>query len=391
MADDGLFSNLKFTDILFPAAGAIASAYNPHIGRGLQSGMNLFNTMASFQGDIRKWKVLEEERKRELAALEQAQGAAGEYLGGLEGRAADIKRRYTDMFKEEMDFPQGPGGAALASVEEPMSEEDFQKAMEASIDPAAGPGIFGRQNIMGVSPEGQAELAGDPVASFQAQMAASAPPPMSEAIPGLLDERVSEALSLDPQYDAVQREIALAKLMGGTMAAGPGSSIATLGHSALGSQDLAQETQRMLDAIGAQDEYAKNRFIENQYLKAMETEEVGKRAEHYAQGKAQQYDAWVKASETLRGLTDDNIGNAKFGELLRAKNQAWQLLQRADSYGVTDPLMLADLYSTVELVNAELEKRGFKGGYGAGYPPAGGRDPSDPINPVLNRFRGGSQ
>ncbi len=90
---EGLFSGLKFTDVFFPAAAAAASMYNPYIGRGLQTGMNLFNTMAGFQDSARYYKQLQEDREREDAGKQKATVSLSQHIARLREQEAGIAGR----------------------------------------------------------------------------------------------------------------------------------------------------------------------------------------------------------------------------------------------------------------------------------------------------------
>jgi len=354
MADEGLFSNLRFTDVLFPAIATAASAYSPYAARGLNSGMNLFNTMAQFQNDTRRWKSINAEEKRLKEALEQGQVAAGEYLSPIEGRQEEIKRRYTEAYRDELDYPQGAEGATIASVPEPMSEEDFKQAMQESMTPGSED-----KWALGVPPDQQAGLVGDPAGSFQGEMAASAPPKFTEAAPWYLEQQVERGLFDDPEYQALGRESALTKLMGGTMALSPGSAVATLGNSALGSQDLAQEKQRMIETIQGQDAYAENQFLRNQELKILETAEQKERAHNYALADAEKKQNWVEAATQIKNLSGDDIDGMNSKDLFTLKSRTNALIMQATQWGeAANPIVLADLYATLEYLNSKLAPGG---------------------------------
>ena len=158
MADEGLFSGLKFTDVFIPAAGAVASMYNPYIGRGLQTGMNLFNTMASFKNSAQYYKHLKEQQERLDAAGQLAAEGIDTYLGPMREKAEGMagSQRFSKaigplldegetskftMFKDEgpelpdpnqqMTFRQALG---LEEVET-ESPQDFDLAIEAVQNP----------------------------------------------------------------------------------------------------------------------------------------------------------------------------------------------------------------------------------------------------------------
>lgn len=371
MADEGLFSGLRFTDILFPALAAGASAYNPHIGRGLQTGMNLFNSMASFQNDARKWKMAKDEADMLKENLQRGREAAGVYVGGKQQRADEIRRRLTDQMREELDFPQGPEGPAVASVEEPLSEEDFAKGLENALQPDTS-----RNWTMGVRPENAGEVTGDQVGRFNTAMEANAPMKFSEASPWLLEKRVDDVLFEDPEYRALQQEIALGELMGGTMGLAPGAATSVLGYSALGTQDLDQERVRMLEAINAQEDYARNRFLEGQVMKALETEEVGKRAAHYANLDKTKKENWVGAAKELASFQGDDIDQLSTKDRMTLKFRAEGLLLQAQQWGAAaDPMLIADLKATIAYIDS-------MGGTGNTPVPGGG----PPQNPVLGKW-----
>ena len=91
MAEDGgLFSGLKFSDIWFPAAASIASMYNPHIGRGLQTGMNLFNSFQDFQNSSRYYKQLKEQQEREQSGIDSARAGIEKEIGLIQGDIAGL-------------------------------------------------------------------------------------------------------------------------------------------------------------------------------------------------------------------------------------------------------------------------------------------------------------
>lgn len=101
MAEDGgLFSGLKFTDIFFPAAGAVASMYNPHIGRGLQTGMNMFNSFQDFQNSARYYKQLKEDNERQQAGIEEAKAGIGVSISDIQGDIAGLPGLQRDMRDE---------------------------------------------------------------------------------------------------------------------------------------------------------------------------------------------------------------------------------------------------------------------------------------------------
>ena len=355
----GLFSGLKFTDIFFPAAATAASMYSPYAARGINTGLHMVNTFGQFQDSARKWKAYSAEQKLLKEQLEQGQRGTGEYLAPIEGRAGEIKRRWTDMIQDELDYPRGPEGATIASVPEPMSEEDFKKAMQESMTP-------GNEDkwALGVAPEQQAGLVGDPAGSFQEEMAASAPPRFTEAVPWYLEQEVDRALFDDPEYQALQREANLTKLMGARTPLSPGSTTSVLGYSALGSQDLAQEKQRMVENINLQDQYAENQFLREQELKKLETEEVRNRMEAYAELDTRKKENWVAAAGDL---ADRDPSRMNHKELFSLKNQTLRLIQQGESWGeAATKEMLAELYGQLEYINTLLPGGTDLSGGGAG-------------------------
>ena len=238
MADEGLFSNLKFTDIFFPAAAAAASAYNPHIGRGLQTGMNLFNSVAAFQHDVKGFRQQQREWEKMLEDEQRAKEAAGRYAGFVDKQVTDREEAERKAIIAQMDGAttfgvHGPEGPALASFQEPMSDEDMkQRFSEVATQIAPQEfDVFGGTQLPGPT--------------LEEQFAETAAPRTSEALPWLVDERVQTSLSEDPEYAAMLERQAATNLAGGTMALGPGSSIAALGNLGLGATSAAQEKARV--------------------------------------------------------------------------------------------------------------------------------------------------
>ena len=124
MADEGLFDNLKFTDILFPAGAAIASAYNPYIGYGLQTGLNVFNSMSEFQNNLRYWKRIKEQQERDDKALDSLRQGIDEnvtYAAGLTDQAADnLKRGVRESVGQEGAAAQALTGLAMSHPNMPQ-------------------------------------------------------------------------------------------------------------------------------------------------------------------------------------------------------------------------------------------------------------------------------
>lgn len=101
MAENGgLFSGMKFTDLFFPAAGAIASMYNPHIGRGLQTGMNMFNSFQDFQNSARYYKQLKQQQEREQVGIDESRVGFQENIAAIEGDIAGLGLQPGDLRRE---------------------------------------------------------------------------------------------------------------------------------------------------------------------------------------------------------------------------------------------------------------------------------------------------
>jgi hypothetical protein len=142
MADEGLFGGMKFLDLAIPAAGAIASAYNPYVGYGLQTGMNMFNTMAGFQSNLRQWKRISEEDKRRQAGIDELKrtlASHGEYLAGDTAQEIDkVTRNYkqgVDQMPAQAAFPSGIGFGPMPDVREnKFSQLIPDKVAQVAID-----------------------------------------------------------------------------------------------------------------------------------------------------------------------------------------------------------------------------------------------------------------
>lgn len=106
--NEGLFSNLRFSDIFFPAAASIASAYNPYIGYGLNTGMAMFNTMADFQHGLRAYKMAREQQRREEEEIANLRTGTSALAGITEENLA-LHRKYKNK-ELTQDYEQTAAG-----------------------------------------------------------------------------------------------------------------------------------------------------------------------------------------------------------------------------------------------------------------------------------------
>lgn len=124
MAQDGLFSGLRFSDVILPLVGTAAASYSPYLARGLQTGMGLFNSLSNFQNSARYWKHLRSEREREDELIRAAQE-------GMNPIEAEILRRQ---------------GARMGELEQGVRDEDIVRFTQAQggFPDAISPEIFER-------------------------------------------------------------------------------------------------------------------------------------------------------------------------------------------------------------------------------------------------------
>jgi hypothetical protein len=116
-----MFEGLKFTDIILPAVGGIASAYSPYTARGINTGMNIFNSLASFQSDIQYWKRLKEEREKEDLAADELRRGYDEYLNTVEGWTNAEKDNIARSVRADISNDEETPQAAISPVGGPLS------------------------------------------------------------------------------------------------------------------------------------------------------------------------------------------------------------------------------------------------------------------------------
>lgn len=329
MAEGGLFSGLKFTDIFFPAAAAAASAYNPYIGQGLNTGMNLFNSMAGFQGDVkrfaqqkREWDQLQEDR-------EKAFGAAGGYASFVDDQVSErrevARKEAIAQIDGDTQFgTYGAEGPAIAATQEPESPEDMK--MRFSEMTAAAPGgfdIFGGTQLPGPSMEDQ--------------LAEVAAPRSSEAMPWMVDRMVDESLAGDLDYKALLERQATTNMMGGTMGLAPGSSIATLGNLSQGATSGAQERARMIQVSKDLEMQRENQFIRDNFSRDERHKQALELQDTIAAKKEENLSNYKNAMQAISGSGDPTT--MKFSELLmEARRMDAVVADLQDYFNPEDPL-----------------------------------------------------
>jgi hypothetical protein len=140
--NEGLFSNLRFSDIFFPAAASIASAYNPYIGYGLNTGMAMFNTMADFQHGLRSYKMAREQQRKEEEAIAALREGTDAYAGYTEEQLG-LARKYGNQQLTE-DYKQVANAAQSMNpyyADLPMRFSDMVGEGK-QLDPSAGMGEY---------------------------------------------------------------------------------------------------------------------------------------------------------------------------------------------------------------------------------------------------------
>ena len=144
MPEGGLFSGLKFTDIFFPAAAAAASAYNPYVGRGIQTGLNTFNSFAAFRDSQRYYKRLNEEQDRMGVATEELRAGIGRDKAVVQDRLAGYDQRPDDEFGPLLDEAQTSqlGMFGDEGPELPDPDQEGLLRQELSNLEEQGPGQF---------------------------------------------------------------------------------------------------------------------------------------------------------------------------------------------------------------------------------------------------------
>jgi len=247
----GLFSGLKFTDVFLPALAAGASAYNPHIGYGLQTGMNVFNSMAGFQQDLRNYKMIKQEQDLYEQRLKQAQEGTGVYVGEIEKDLYDFRERELSKIRGDIDQHgvYGSEGPTLAMPKDPAKFSEVT-GMATKFN------VFGDNTLQGqgvdaprLIPEGTR---------------------FSDLVPMHAEDQLNAALAENPDYQALQQHVRSATLAGETMGLSGGSSVSTLGILGEQAHGAALEKARMLQAYKDLQADREKDFLLNSLLKDQE-------------------------------------------------------------------------------------------------------------------------
>jgi len=286
---EGLFSNLKFTDILIPGIGAAASAYNPYIGQGLQTGMNLFNSMSSFQNDLRYWKKIKEDQEREDKDLDSLRrGASGyiDFASGLTAQSEDNIRR-----------------GLIQGINE-QGRDAASQGVPESLSPGP-PGLPDNQFFPGAPLR--------PDVTFADLM------PEKE-----MEERASRALFSDAGHRGLQEREQAARLAQSGIGISPGSAMQTLGI--LGQQAFGQQIEKdRLDEVLAQDEARYIRKIKSdEAARRGRIDEVRKSTDIRTEAQKEVYGEWLDVATEINALSrgDSNLGFEDLQELyLRAQDR----------------------------------------------------------------------
>jgi hypothetical protein len=263
----GLYGGLTFKDLLFPAAGAIASAYNPYIGYGLQTGMNMFNSFASFQNDLKHWKQQREEQEQLLAAKDDLRRGAKEFITFREGRLGEAEEVAADAAKRQMG-------------------QDIINRPPAVDMPTAPwmPGVSARDAVAGM-------VGG-----------ATPNPTLGEIFPNY-DQDIRSALIRDQDVIAEREALAGSRLGQSEIAASPGSAAQMLGLLSTRAHDAARERGRFNEAWKKTEESRQNEFLNKQALK---NQELAGRLQLIQEGEASQIREYGAYAETVRALGYDN-------------------------------------------------------------------------------------
>jgi len=333
-SEDGLFSGMRFTDILFPAAASIASAYNPYIGRGLQTGMNLFNTMASFQQSAKYWKHLKQQQEEQERAITEGQGGMDVILERLRQKQALSESQAPQQIRDaEWDKV---GGLRFSDVGIPLP--------------------------MNQTPEAYETLAS---------------PPISEDV---IQQRASAGLQEDKGYQALLDNIAYTQGLKGAFRSSPAGAMSTIGSLGLqmhGNELDKDQIDYTYEALG---KYKDEEFKRQQKMKAIQDASVKiqagvwgeQHAKDLAESEAYQNRMTSLYSEYASGkdanMTEDQISR-RLAEALILKREHEVLGDK------TSP----DYWSTMRTIDDMIArwKGKFSGGgqgtgSGSGANPAGG-------------------
>jgi hypothetical protein len=285
MADEGLFSGLKFTDVLFPALAAGASAYNPYIGYGLQTGMNVFNTMGQFQNDLKKWKMIREEQERMDAAADEYKAAASQNIEGLRSQI-EQRRRYADQ-DLRMDLTneilQGGGiGAPSFMPQEDLSSLPLQMQQQAALQ-ASGP-------------QSDIDLQG----AFPDRM-----PKFSDIISAQADPMLERQMFEDPAQQALRKELAEKKLASAGIDLSPGSAVQTMGILGEQAHGTDQEMRRMQEVLRQDGMRQERDLIAGEISRRGQMDVIERQAEVNLAAKKEGYAAWQAVSTQIDAAMKD--------------------------------------------------------------------------------------
>lgn len=232
-SEDGLFSGMRFTDILFPALASMASAYNPHIGRGLQTGMGLFNSMANFQQSARYWKHLKQQREDQEQAI----------LEGQSGMDVILERLREKQALSEGQAPQG------------VRDAEWDKVGGLRFSDA-GIGFLNPPMPMNQTPEAYETLAS---------------PPISEDV---IRQRATSNLQEDKGYQALLDNLAYTQGLRGAFRASPAGAMSTIGSLGLQMHGNELNKDQIDYTYDALNEYKDEEFSRTQKLKQIQDASV---------------------------------------------------------------------------------------------------------------------
>jgi len=357
MADEGLFSGLKFTDVLFPALAAGASAYNPYIGYGLQTGMNVFNTMGQFQNDLKKWKMIREEQERMDAAADEYKAAASQNIEGL-GSQIEQRRRYADQ-DLRMDLTneilQGGGiGAPSFMPQEDLSSLPLQMQQQAALQ-ASGP-------------QSDIDLQG----AFPDRM-----PKFSDILSAQADPMLERQMFEDPAQQALRKERDEKMLAAAGIDLSPGSAVQTMGILGEQAHGTDQEMRRLQEVLRQDEMRAERDLVYAEANRRGMTDQVQRETEIRTEAAKEKYQAWqevaTQINAVLKGdaaLGYDDLESLYLRGLDRYEELAFTL---GDNHEVTQQARM-NLNQLLRRLQALGSKQEVQGGGGEETMPGGAGD-----------------
>lgn len=352
-SQDGLFSGLRFTDILFPAAASIASAYNPYIGRGLQTGMNLFNTMANFQQSAQYWKQLKEQQEREAEQIARAQEAAGPLVSFQEQLAAARRAEIEEQQRRAMEGQtfQGPSGS-------PVPRDSVSGL-------PTGYNVFGPETLQGLD-ELQAPTPSDDL------MRSAGVNRFSDMIPLTMQSRTESAALNDPAYVAAMQRALGMKFQAEGLPLSPAGAMSTIGgfgQQAHGQQLDIEQARELYKTIN---EYQEDQVVRDLLLKGVSQENALEVLAKSEEKKINTQNNWAKIQATMNAVGDESPLGMKDDVLFRNLRLAKQALDQASIFSnPNDPQQVADIqgwrrivYDLEEEWEARKRRRGGSGDEG---------------------------